>query len=114
MDHKCTYKCFVYSYNNITGIYKTYKTQPFKCYVKLYWYPEGDQTDPLREWIASGEPVKFVGDVNKKRGVRDIRSDHQGYMLIMYSMLVVKTCVKADVSHHNSSLDARTHTPSCL
>ena len=73
--------------------------------------------DPLREWIASGEPVKFVGDnVNKKRGVRDIRSDHQGSMLNMYSMLVVKGRVMADAddaSHHNSlsSLDAHTFLP---
>ena len=75
--------------------------------------------DPLREWIASGdsEPVKFISDnVNKKRGVRDIRSDHQGSMLNMYSMLVVKGRVKADAddaSHHNSlsSLDAHTFLP---
>ena len=72
--------------------------------------------DSLREWIASGEPVKFVGDVNKKRGVRDIRSDHQGSMLNMYSMLVVKGRVMADAddaSHHNSlsSLDAHTFLP---
>ena len=34
---------------------------------------------PLERWLREQAAVKFVGDnVEKKRGVRDIRSDHQG------------------------------------
>ena len=46
---------------------------------------------PLQQWIADGVQFKFVGDnVNKKKGVRDIRSDHQSQLHHMFSMLVVR------------------------
>jgi len=46
---------------------------------------------PLSTWLQSGVPVKFVGDnVDKKKGVRDIRSDHRGQLVHMYSLLAVK------------------------
>ena len=44
---------------------------------------------PLQQWIADGVIFKFWGDnVDRKRKVRDVRSDHQGEMLHMYSILV--------------------------
>ena len=46
-------------------------------------------TVPLKQWIQDGQVLKFWGDnVDKKRKVRDLRSDHQGKMLHMFSMLV--------------------------
>ena len=57
-----------------------------------------------------GSSFKFVGDnVDKKRGVRDIRSDHQGEMKHMYSLLAVKSRMPSphfnppDISRENSS-----------
>ena len=45
-------------------------------------------TVPLSKWIANDILFKFWGDnVDKKRGVRDVRSDHQGSLLHMYSIL---------------------------
>ena len=33
---------------------------------------------PLQKWIAEGAVFKFVGEnVDKRKGVRDIRSDHR-------------------------------------
>ena len=57
---------------------------------------------PIEKWIREGASLKFVGDnVDKKRGVRDIRSDHHGELKHMYSLLAVKARVKPPppVSH---------------
>ncbi len=44
---------------------------------------------PLTQWIEKGIVFKFWGDnVDKKRRVRDLRSDHKGTMLHMFSILV--------------------------
>ena len=49
-------------------------------------------TIPLRKWIADGAVIKFWGDnVDKKRKVLDARSDNQGEMVHMYSVLVGKS-----------------------
>ena len=51
---------------------------------------------PLQQWIADGITFKFVGDnVDKKKGVRDIRSDHQGKLHHMFSMLLVRDRILA-------------------
>ena len=43
------------------------------------------------QWIREGSPVKIVRDnVDKKKGVRDVRSDHRSKLLYMYSMFTVK------------------------
>lgn len=48
--------------------------------------------DPVKELTSSSSSFKFVGDnVDKHRGVRDIRSDHTGKMVNMYSLLVVRS-----------------------
>ena len=45
-------------------------------------------TQPLQHWIANNDVIKYWGDnVDKKRGVRDVRSDRQGQMIHMYSIL---------------------------
>lgn len=45
-------------------------------------------TRPLSQWIANDVPFKFWGDnVDKKKGVRNVRSDHHGSLLHMYSIL---------------------------
>ena len=50
---------------------------------------------PLERWIGEGASVKFIGDnMERKRGVKDIRSDHHGEVKHMYSMLAVKARVK--------------------
>lgn len=42
-------------------------------------------TEPLSKWIENGVLFKFWGDnVDKKRSVRDVRSDNQGDLLHMY------------------------------
>ena len=46
-------------------------------------------TIPIQKWINEGALFKFWGDnVDKKRHVRDRRTDHQGEMLHMFSLLV--------------------------
>ena len=46
----------------------------------------------LKQWIEDGVIFKFWGDnVDKKRKVRDLRSDHQGQMIHMFSILVGKS-----------------------
>ena len=49
-------------------------------------------TIPLSQWISDGVVFKYWGDnVDKKIGVRDVRSDHQSSMLHMYSILAGKS-----------------------
>ena len=44
---------------------------------------------PLKKWRDEGIVFKFWGDnVDKQQKVRDIRSDQQGSMLHMYSILI--------------------------
>ena len=45
-------------------------------------------TAPLSRWLATSTPFMFWGDnVDKHRSVRDMRSDHRGSLLHMYSIL---------------------------
>lgn len=48
---------------------------------------------PVREMLESASfSLKFVDDnVQKHKGVRDIRSDHRGMMMHMYSLLAMQT-----------------------
>ena len=58
---------------------------------------------PLQQWIAQGVPFKFVGDnVDKKKGVRDIRVDHQAELQHMYSMLAVRSRVPSPLDGRSS------------
>ena len=54
-------------------------------------------TAPLQQWIADGVQIKFWGDnVDKKKSVRDVRSDHHGSLLHMYSILAGRSRVQAN------------------
>ena len=45
----------------------------------------------LDKWLSDGAFVKFIGDnVDKQINVRDIRSDHQGKLVHMFSLMAVK------------------------
>ena len=49
---------------------------------------------PIAKWVEKGVTFKFVGDnVDKHRGVRDIRSDNHSKLIHMYSLLAVKSRV---------------------
>ncbi len=51
---------------------------------------------PIKHWLSTGTDIKLVGDnVDKNVKVRDMRSDHRGAMVHMYSMLVVKSRVQS-------------------
>ena len=65
---------------------------------------------PIERWIREGASVKFIGDnVDKKRGVRDLRSDHHGEVKHMYSMLGVKPRVKPSPVSHFLPPDISSH-----
>ena len=77
-------------------------------------------TLPLKRWIEDGAVIKFWGDnVNKKRKARDVRSDHTGEMLNMFSLLVGKSRTPApELSHSGhvskmSEATAEMFLPSC-
>ena len=53
---------------------------------------------PLNAWIEEGIDFKFIGDnVDKKKGVRDIRTEFHGEMKHMYSMIAVRSRVTSDM-----------------
>ena len=58
-------------------------------------------TVPLAQWIANNNVIKFWGDnVDVNRGVRDVRSDHHGSLIHMYSVLAGRSRVPdEDLSH---------------
>ena len=70
-------------------------------------------TAPLQTWLVANVPIKFVGDnVQKFKGVRDVRSDHQKSMLHMYSMLVVRGRVSdSSLASTGSTLDLSAMKP---
>lgn len=62
-------------------------------------------TVPIKEWIKDNSVFKFWGDnVDKQRHVRDYRSDHQGEMLHMYSILVGRSRTPAPQLPHMGHL----------
>ena len=72
-------------------------------------------TIPLRKWIADGAVIKFWGDnVDKKRKVRDARSDNQGEMVHMYSVLVGKSCTPAPQLSHTGHISKLSQVPSTM
>ena len=56
---------------------------------------------PLQQWIAEGVTFKFVGNVDKMKGVR---VEHQAELQHMYSMLVVRSRVLSPPSDAISSI----------
>ena len=67
---------------------------------------------PLKKWIDEGMVFKFIGDnVDKQLKVRDIRSDHQAYMLHMYSVLVTLSRTQATLLPHTGHLSSLSEVP---
>ena len=67
-------------------------------------------TVPLRHWITDGEVFKFWGDnVDKKTKVRGARSDLQGQMFCMFSILVGKSYTPATSLSHLGQLSTVSH-----
>ena len=57
--------------------------------------------------------MKFVGDnVDKNKGVRDVRSDHQGKMHNMFSLLAVKGRVSVPDEVDTEAGDLKSFSPS--
>lgn len=47
---------------------------------------------PIDRWISDDITFKFIGDnLDKKVGVRDVRTDHKGSMVHMYSLLAARS-----------------------
>ena len=64
-------------------------------------------TIPLAKWIADGAVLKFWGDnVDKKKKPRDVRSDHHGEMVHMYSVLAGKSRTPAPQLSHFGHLSS--------
>ncbi len=54
---------------------------------------------PIEKRVKEGIAFQFVGDnVDKRRGVRDVRSDHHGQLVNMYSLLAVKARVPPPIT----------------
>ena len=72
-------------------------------------------TIPLQKWIDDGEIFKFWGDnVDKMQKVRDLRSDNQGKMLHMFSMLVGRSRTPAPQLSHIGQVSKMSEVPSEL
>ena len=69
---------------------------------------------PLEKWIEEGVVFKFWGDnVDKKRRVRDLRSDHKGTMLHnMFSLLVGRSRTPGPQFPHVGQLSRLSEVPS--
>ena len=69
-------------------------------------------TVPLDEWIKDGAVFKFWGDnVDKNVHVRDLRSDNQGSMVHMFSLIVGRSRTPAPEFPHHGQLSSLLETP---
>ena len=72
-------------------------------------------TVPIQQWIKDGVVFKFWGDnVDKQMHVRDLRSDHQGRMLHMFSVLVGRSRTPAVELSHTGQLSKLSEVPTEL
>lgn len=59
-------------------------------------------TVPLKKWLEEGVVFKFWGDnVDKKRHVRDLRSDNMGEMMHMFSIITGRSRTPAPTLSHS-------------
>ena len=87
----------VYSRLNHVGVCVSYNST-----ISLVDSISKRHTLPLTQWIANDVVFKYCGDnVDKKKGVRDIRSDNQGEMLHMYSIIAGRS--RTPASHLSPS-----------
>lgn len=69
-------------------------------------------TVPLSKRIANDVLFKFWGDnVDKKRGVRDVRSDHHGSLLHMYSILAGRSRIPSQCLSRTGYVHALSDLP---
>ena len=70
-------------------------------------------TIPLQKWLAEGVVFKFWGDnVDKQRKVRDPRSDNEGKMLHMFSILAGRSRTPApELPHTGGTLSVLDSLP---
>ena len=69
---------------------------------------------PINKWLSEGSTFKFVGDnVDRKKVARDVRGDHHGQLMHMFSLIAVKDRV-APPSFSGSFLGNRLSTPPTL
>lgn len=67
---------------------------------------------PLQKWIDEGNVFKFWGDnVNVHRRVRDLRSDNQGGMLDMFSLIVGRSRIQAPALPHHGQVSSMAEVP---
>ena len=72
-------------------------------------------TVPIQNWIKDDAIFKYWGDnVDKKRCVRDYRSDNQGELLHMYSILVGRSRTPAPELQHTRQLSKLSEIPNKL
>lgn len=73
-------------------------------------------TVPLKKWLEEGAVFKFWGDnVDKKKKVRDPRSDNNGEMVHMYSLLVGRSRTPApELLHSGGHLSILNSLPADL
>ena len=64
-------------------------------------------TAPLSKWINTKTPFIFWGDnLDKQRTVRDMRTNHRGELMHMYSILAGATrTTDPSLSHHENIAD---------
>ncbi len=71
-----------------------------------------NHTVSLKKWIQEDVVFKFWGDnVDKQRRVRDLRSDHKGEMLHMFSLLVGRSRTPAPLLPHTGVLSKLSEVP---
>ena len=69
-------------------------------------------TVPIKQWIKDGVVFKFWGDnLDKQQRVRDLRSDHQGDMLHIFSILVGASRTPAPELPFTGQVSNLSHTP---
>ena len=83
----------------------------------LLWKPSVSNAHavPIRSWIKEGIEFKFVGDnVDKKRGVRDLRTGCHGEMKHMYSIIAVRSRIAPCSAAHSAHFSLESLQPSMV
>lgn len=85
----CAYNLQVYTRLNHLNVSLSYN-----AVLKLITEVSERHKATLKAWLQEGASFKFVGDnVDKRKGVRDIRSDNHGKLKHMFSLIAVKARV---------------------
>ena len=69
-------------------------------------------TAPLQQWISDGELFKFWGDnVDKRKGVRDVRINHHGSLLHMYTVIAGRSRIQVKELSHTHPVGVLSRLP---